>query len=184
MRADYNVPLDHGKITDDYRIRESIPTIQYLLERKVRLVICAHLGRPDGVPNHDESLFPVAKRLSELLGGEKVAFTQDCIGPVAERAVSELRPGQMVLLENLRFHPEEEQNDEGFAGQLASLAELFVQDGFGVVHRAHASTSAITHFLPSVAGLLLEREVETITNVNGKPEPAARGGNRRRQNRR
>ncbi len=169
MRADYNVPLDDGKITDDYRIQGSIPTIQYLLERDVRLIICSHLGRPDGRPNADESLFPVAKRLGELIGADKVAFARDCIGPEAEKAAADLQPGHVLLLENLRFHPEEEQNDEAFAGKLASLAEIFVQDGFGVVHRAHASTAAITHFLPSVAGLLLEREVDTITNVMEKP---------------
>lgn len=170
LRADYNVPLDHGKITDDYRIQQSLPTVKYLLERQVKLVICSHLGRPDGKPNPDESLFPVAKRLSELLGNETVSFAKDCIGPDAEKAVADLQPGQGLLLENLRFHPEEEKNDEAFAGKLASLADIFVEDGFGVVHRAHASTEAVTHFLPSVAGLLLEKEVDTITNVMQKPE--------------
>ena len=169
MRADYNVPLKNGMIADDYRIRESVPTIQYLLERQVRLIVCSHLGRPDGRRNPDESLSPVAKRLGELIGSDKVTFARDCIGPDAEKAAAELQPGHVLLLENLRFHPEEEENDEGFAGKLASLAELFVQDGFGVVHRAHASTSAVTHFLPSVAGLLLEREVDTITNVMESP---------------
>lgn len=170
LRADYNVPLNNGKITDDYRIKQSLPTVRYILEKKARLVICSHLGRPDGRPNADESLFPVAKRLSELLGNETVSFAKDCIGQVAEKAVADLKDGQVLLLENLRFHLEEEQNDEVFAGKLASLADVFVQDGFGVVHRAHASTEAVTHFLPSVAGLLLEKEVDTITNVMQNPE--------------
>lgn len=169
MRADYNVPIEHGQITDDYRIQKSLPTVQYLLERNVRLIICSHLGRPDGKPNPDESLFPVAKRLGELLGSGKVTFARDCIGPDAEKAAAALEPGHVLLLENLRFHAEEEKNDQNFARQLASLAEVFVQDGFGVVHRAHASTEAITHFLPSVAGLLLEKEVDTITGVMQNP---------------
>lgn len=170
LRADYNVPIENGKITDDYRIKQSLPTVRYILEKKAKLVICSHLGRPDGRPNADFSLFPVAKKLSELLGNETVSFAKDCIGPEAERAVADLEPGHVLLLENLRFHAEEEQNNEEFAGKLASLADVFVQDGFGVVHRAHASTDAVTHFLPSVAGLLLEKEVDTITNVMQNPE--------------
>ncbi|HET8708843.1 MAG TPA: phosphoglycerate kinase [Candidatus Saccharimonadales bacterium] len=170
LRADYNVPVEKGNITDDYRIKQSLPTIRYILEKHAKLIICSHLGRPDGRPNADYSLFPVAKKLTELLGNETVSFAKDCIGPEAEKAVAELQPGQVLLLENLRFHLEEEQNNEEFAGKLASLAEVFVQDGFGVVHRAHASTDAVTHYLPSVAGLLLEKEVDTITNVMQKPE--------------
>lgn len=170
MRADYNVPIEHGKITDDYRIEQSLPTIKYLLEKGVRLIICSHLGRPEGKPNPDESLFPVAKRLGELLGTDKVTFARDCVGPEAEKAAAALQPGDVLLLENLRFHPEEEADDEQFARQLASLADVFVQDGFAVVHRAHASTDAVTRFLPSVAGLLLEREVDTITEVMHNPK--------------
>lgn len=170
MRADFNVPIEHGAITDDYRIQRSLPTIRYLLERNVRLIICSHLGRPDGKPNPDESLFPVAKRLGELLGGHLVTFVRDCVGPEVERAGAALEPGHVLLLENLRFHAEEEKNDEGFARQLAGPAEVFVQDGFGVVHRAHASTDAVTHYLPSVAGLLLEKEVDTITGVMQDPK--------------
>ena len=170
LRADYNVPLERDKITDDYRILQSIPTIQYLLEKNVKLIICSHLGRPDGKPNPDYSLFPVAKRLRELLGNDIVSFVPDCIGSEVEKAVSVLQPGHILLLENLRFHIEEEQNDDHFAGLLASLADVFVQDGFGVVHRAHASTVAITKFLPSVAGLLLEKEVDNITNVMENPK--------------
>ncbi|MGH7142337.1 MAG: phosphoglycerate kinase [Candidatus Saccharimonadales bacterium] len=170
LRADYNVPLDGDKIADDYRIQQSIPTVQYLLEKGVRLVVCSHLGRPDGKADPKYSLFPVAKRLGELLGSDKVTFTPDCIGQETEKAVAALEPGHVLLLENLRFHPEEEKNDEHFASQLASLAEFFVQDGFGVVHRAHASTVAVTKFLPSVAGLLLEKEVDTITDVMENPK--------------
>jgi phosphoglycerate kinase len=170
LRADYNVPLENGRITDDYRIQQSLPTVRYLLEKGVKLVICSHLGRPDGKPSPDDSLFPVAKRLGELLGNGTVTFAPDCIGPETKKAVSALQPGHVLLLENLRFHPEEEKNDQQFAGQLASLADVFVQDGFGVVHRAHASTVAITKFLPSVAGLLLEKEVDTITSVMENPK--------------
>lgn len=170
MRADFNVPLDDGRITDDFRIQQALPTIQYLFEHHARLILCSHLGRPDGKPNSDESLFPVAKRLGELLGRDKVNFVHDCIGPIVSKAAEELQPGHVLLLENLRFHSEEERNDPDFARQLAGNAELFVQDGFGVVHRAHASTEGVTHYLPSVAGFLLEREVDTITNVMQAPK--------------
>jgi 3-phosphoglycerate kinase len=170
LRADYNVPLDDkGNITDDYRIKKSLPTIKFLLDQDVKLIICSHLGRPSGPNDTKNSLFPVAKRLKELLNKD-VEFVPDCVGERAEKVSASLQPGQIALLENLRFHPEEEKNDEHFASQLASLADVFVQDGFGVVHRAHASTEAITHFLPSVAGLLLEQEVDTITNVMTKPD--------------
>lgn len=169
LRADYNVPLDNGVITDDYRIKQSLPTVNYLLEHGAALVICSHLGRPSGPDDTANSLRPVAERLSKLLG-KHVAFADDCIGEAASAAAKALKPGDVLLLENLRFHPEEEQNDDAFAAQLASLADIFVQDGFGVVHRAHASTEAVTHHLPSVAGLLLEKEVDTITNVMQQPE--------------
>ncbi|HSX00390.1 MAG TPA: phosphoglycerate kinase [Patescibacteria group bacterium] len=169
MRADYNVPVEDGVITGDFRITQSIPTIQALLEKNVRLVICSHLGRPEGKPDTAFSLKPVAKRLSELLG-QDVQFVSDCIGADVERAVAELQPRQLLLLENLRFHPEEEKNDDGFAQQLAKFGDVFVQDGFGVVHRAHASTDAITRHLPSVAGLLLAKEVDIITNVMSNPK--------------
>lgn len=169
LRADYNVPIEDGKITDDYRIKQSLPTINYLLDQNVRLIICSHLGRPTGPGDTENSLFPVAKRLQQLLDRD-VEFATDCIGEPAKRAADGLRQGQVLLLENLRFHPEEEANNDDFAKQLASLAEVFVQDGFGVVHRAHASTDAITRHLPSVAGLLLEKEVDTITDVMHKPK--------------
>jgi 3-phosphoglycerate kinase len=169
LRADYNVPVEKGKITDDYRIKQSLPTLNYLLDQDVKLIICSHLGRPDGKPNEEFSLFPVAKRLKELTDRD-VEFATDCVGEPAAKAASSIKNGQILLLENLRFHAEEEANDDGFASQLASLAEVFVQDGFGVVHRAHASTEAVTHHLPSVAGLLLEKEVDTITTVMEAPE--------------
>jgi 3-phosphoglycerate kinase len=170
LRADYNVPLnDDGTITDDYRLQQSVPTIKALLDQDVKLIICSHLGRPKGPDDSKLSLKPIAKRLSELLDQE-VQFADDCVGSAAEKAANVLQPKQILLLENVRFHPEEEQNKESFAEQLAKLADVFVQDGFGVVHRAHATTDAITHFLPSVAGLLLEKEVDTITRVMDTPE--------------
>lgn len=170
LRADYNVPLDDkGNITDDYRIKQSLPTVQALLEKGASVIICSHLGRPDGQANPKYSLLPVAKRLKELLHRD-VEFVPDCIGERAHKASEGMHPGKVVLLENLRFHAEEEANDSEFGRQLAELADVFVQDGFGVVHRAHASTEAVTHFRPSVSGLLLEREVDTITNVMENPQ--------------
>lgn len=170
LRADYNVPIgSKGEITDDYRIRKSLPTIQFLLEQGCSIVICSHLGRPASADDETCTLKPIADRLQELLGRE-VGFVKDCIGKKAESAAQALEPGQVLLLENLRYHKEEEKNDEEFAKALAGLADIFVQDGFGVVHRAHASTDAVTRFLPSVAGLLLEQEVATITEVMENPQ--------------
>lgn len=169
LRADYNVPLQDGQVVDDYRIKQSIPTVQYLLDHGASVIICSHLGRPTGPNNTELSLAPVAHRLSELLK-KPVEFMQDCVGDDVTKAAHALKPGQVMLLENLRFHPEEEANDPEFGKQLASLADIFVQDGFGVVHRAHASTEAVTHYLPSVAGLLLQKEVDTITTIMHKPE--------------
>lgn len=171
VRADYNVPLANGEISDDLRIRASVPTLQYLQSQGCKIVVMSHLGRPDGVTNPDFSLTPVAERLSELLD-QKVTFVDACYGDKVKQAVKVARPGDVILLENLRFHPQEEANDSMFAGKIAksSGARYFVQDGFGVVHRAHASTEAITHFLPSIAGLLLAREVETISNAMRTPK--------------
>ncbi len=168
LRADYNVPTKDGKITDDYRIAKSLPTIQYLLDQGCGVIICSHLGRPAGPKDTTTSLATVARRLSELLKRD-VKFVSNCIGPEASTAAQVIRPGQVALLENLRYHKEEEANDPAFAKELASLGEVFVQDGFGVVHRAHASTEGVTKYLPSVAGLLLEQEVDTITKVIEKP---------------
>lgn len=170
MRADYNVPIEDGKITDDYRIEQSLPTIRYLLDKGVRLIVCSHLGRPDGKVNPAESLLPVAKRLDELLGGGVVTFVRDCIGPEVEKEAKVLEPGHVLLLENVRFHPEEEANDEGFAKQLASLADVFVQDAFAVAHHPAVTVSELPRYMPSAAGLLLEKEVDTITEVMENPK--------------
>jgi phosphoglycerate kinase len=171
IRADYNVPQNKsGAISDDLRIRASLPTIEYLLEHHTKVVIMSHLGRPEG-REQKYSLKPVAKRLSELLE-RKVIFVEDCIGDQVVQAVKKAPKNSVILLENLRFYKEEEANDTKFAENIAKStgARYFVQDGFGVVHRAHASTEAITHFIPSVSGLLLEREYVTITGAMEKPQ--------------
>ena len=171
LRADYNVPLlADGTIGDDYRITQSVPTVQALLARGCKVIICSHLGRPDGKVVLSESLEPVATHLSKLLDVH-VAFAPDCIGDRVRQAAKHLAHGKVLLLENLRFHAGEEANDPSFAELLAkdTGADYFVQDGFGVVHRAHASTDAITQFLPSVAGLLLQKEYEVITEAMAKP---------------
>ena len=172
VRADYNVPLDSkGEIRDDLRIRASLPTLNYLLDRGCKVVIVSHLGRPDGKPNPEFSLRPVAKRLSELLNRE-VRFSDDSIGDRAIQVAKKSPHSSVVLFENVRFYAEEEKNDEDFAKKIAkaSGASYFVQDGFGVVHRAHATTDAITHYLPSVAGLLLEREYMSLTGAVESPK--------------
>lgn len=162
VRSDFNVPLtDDGKIREPYRIEQAIPTLKYLQSQNCRIIVCSHLGRPEGKYARKYSLAPVQKELTKLLG-RSVSFAEDCVGPKAEAAVAKLGAGQVLLLENLRFHPGEEADDLDFAKQLGSVAEVFVQDAFGVVHRKHASTDAITRVLPSVAGLLLEKEVTTI----------------------
>jgi phosphoglycerate kinase len=168
LRADLNVPLDDGKITDDTRIRASLPTIRFLLERGASVILASHLGRPKGKVNDALRLKPVADRLSQLLG-RAVRMTGDALGPGVHDAVGKLRPGELILLENLRFHSEEEANDPGFAKALADLADVYVDDAFGSAHRAHASTEGITHFLPSVAGLLLEREVDSLSRLLYRP---------------
>jgi phosphoglycerate kinase len=168
LRADLNVPLDDGRITDDTRIRASLPTLVYLLENGASVVLASHLGRPKGKVNDALRLKPVADRLGQLLG-RPVRMTGDALGPGVVTAVDKLRPGDMLLLENLRFHAEEEANDAGFAEALAGMADLYVNDAFGSAHRAHASTEGITHFLPAVAGLLLEREMSSLSRLMGKP---------------
>ncbi len=168
VRADLNVPLEDGRITDDTRIRASLPTIVNLLERGATVVLASHLGRPKGKIVDPLRLRPVAERLSQLLG-RPVRMTGDALGPGVQVAVDKLRPGDLLLLENLRFHAAEEANDPAFAESLASLAELYVDDAFGAAHRAHASTEGITHYLPAVAGLLMEREVDALTRLLRKP---------------
>ena len=168
VRADLNVPLDDGRITDDTRIRASLPTLIHLLERGAIVILASHLGRPKGKVNDALRLKPIADRLSQLLG-RPVRMTGDALGPGVQVAVEKLRPGDMLLLENLRFHAEEEANDPEFAAALASLADLYVNDAFGAAHRAHASTEGITHSLPAVAGLLMEREVEALSRLLKRP---------------
>ena len=168
VRADLNVPLEDGRITDDTRIRASLPTIVNLLERGASVILASHLGRPKGKIVDPLRLRPVAERLSQLLG-RPVRMTGDALGPGVQVAVDKLRPGDLLLLENLRFHAAEEANDPAFAESLASLADLYVDDAFGAAHRAHASTEGITHFLPAVAGLLMEREVDALTRLLRKP---------------
>jgi phosphoglycerate kinase len=172
VRVDFNVPLKGGRITDDTRIRASLPTLQYALDHGATVVAASHLGRPKGKPAPEFSLAPVAARLEELLG-RKVTFAPDSIGDPAQTAVRDARsrPGGIVLLENLRFHKEEEQNDPAFAKALASLAQLYVDDAFGAAHRAHASVEGITRYLPdAAAGLLMERELKYLGGALASPE--------------
>lgn len=169
LRVDYNVPIKNGEITSDFRIDQSLPTIKYLLEQGCSIVIISHLGRPNGVFDVNFSLSPVAKLLQKKLD-HKVEFVNDVIGEDVDKQVSELKSGDILMLENLRYYPEEEADDKGFAEKLASYGDVFVQDAFGVVHRAHASTHAITKFIDSVAGLLLEKEVTTIIDIMKNPK--------------
>lgn len=168
-RVDFNVPMQEGQITDDRRIRESLPTIQYLLQQNATAILMSHFGRPKGKPNPDYSLKPVAAHLSRLLQ-QPVHFMADCVGEETRQAVHALAPGEVALLENVRFHPEEEANDPSFAQQLASLGELFVNDAFGSAHRAHASTEGIAHYLPAVAGFLMEKELRYLGGALQNPE--------------
>jgi phosphoglycerate kinase len=170
VRVDFNVPIRGGRITDDLRIREALQTIRYGREHGAILLLASHLGRPKGRPNADYSLAPVAARLSELLQ-QKVDFVADCVGSETEKRTAAARSGDVLLLENLRFHSEEEANDPGFARQLAKLASLYVNDAFGSAHRAHASTEGITHYVDqSAAGFLMEKELHYLGNALERPE--------------
>ncbi len=168
VRCDFNVPLDGGEITDDRRITEALPTIKELIKQGAVVILCSHLGRPKGV-TPEFSLAPVAKRLSELLGKD-VPLIPDCVGPEAEKAARAGKPGDVMLLENVRFHAEEEKNDPAFAKQLASLADLYVNDAFGTAHRAHASTEGVAHILPGVAGFLIEKEIKYLDQAVDQPK--------------
>ena len=161
VRVDFNVPIKDGAVGDDTRIRAALPTLEYLLEHGAAVILCSHLGRPKDGPDPKYSLKPVAAHLGKLIG-KPVAFAGDCIGPVAEKAAKALKPGEVLLLENTRFHPEEEKNNPEMAKQLAALADIYVNDAFGSAHRAHASTEGVAKYLPAVAGFLMEKEIQYL----------------------
>src|SRR5579883_2470680 len=160
--------MKDGRVADETRLVAALPTLNYLRNAGARTIVCSHLGRPDGKRDPKYSLKPVAERLGELLG-TGVAFASDCVGTEAQRAAQQLSDGQILVLENLRFHPEEEKNDSRFAEELASLAERYVNDAFGTAHRAHASTEGVAHFLPSAAGLLMEAELSALSRLTENP---------------
>ena len=171
VRVDFNVPLnDECEVTDDKRIVAALPTIKYLLEQNAKVILCSHLGRPKGNPNPKFSLAPVGARLSELLPETKIWFADDTIGESAKTAIDDMKDGEIVLLENVRFHAEEEKNDPAFAKALASLADIYVSDAFGTVHRAHASTAGVAAYIPAVAGFLIGKELGIMGKALENPE--------------
>lgn len=181
VRCDFNVPLDaEGNITDETRINAALPTIRYLLDHNAAVILCSHLGRPKGEFNMKYSLAPVAKRLTEKLGFE-VKLAKDVVGPDAKRLAAEVEPGKAILLENVRFMPEEEKNDPEFAKELASMAELYVSDAFGTVHRAHASTAGVAAYLPAVAGFLIGKELKFLGDAVENPGASVPRDPRRRK---
>ncbi|MFZ5924702.1 MAG: phosphoglycerate kinase [Bacillota bacterium] len=170
VRVDFNVPMNaEREITDDTRIKAALPTIQYLIDHSAKVILASHLGRPKGKPADEFRMDPVAKRLGELLG-KPVRKLDECVGDAVKAEVRAMKDGGVVLLENLRFHPEEEANDEGFAKALADLADLYVNDAFGTAHRAHASTAGVARFLPAVAGFLMQKEIEVMGKALSSPE--------------
>ncbi|MBI4398285.1 MAG: phosphoglycerate kinase, partial [Candidatus Omnitrophica bacterium] len=169
IRVDFNVPIQDGKIQDDARIAKTLPSLQYALQQKAKVILMSHLGRPEGTKNLKYTLKPAAEHLSKLLG-KPVVFIEDCVGPQAEREAASLQSGEVALLENLRFHKEEEADDAGFAKSLARLADFYIDDAFGAAHRAHASVTGITKFLPSAAGFLLAKEIEYFEKIITNPD--------------